>query len=79
MVPVQIQGFAQGLFFMTAGGRQSMTRFRWSRRFLYKTIPLLVFALRCLRREFAAAGGEMIIHAALPAKNPPTSEVIYAK
>ena len=36
---------------------------------------ILVFSLRGLMREFAAAGGKMIIHGAHHTKNTPTPEI----
>ena len=37
--------------------------------------PLLVFSLRCLKREFVSAEGELIIHGAAHLKNTPTPEL----
>jgi polysaccharide deacetylase 2 family uncharacterized protein YibQ len=34
-----------------------------------------VFSLRSLMREFASAGGELVIHAALHPKNSPTPQI----
>ena len=34
-----------------------------------------VFSLRALMREFASAGGELVIHAALHPKNSPTAQI----
>ncbi len=47
---------------------------KWSSNLL-AFYPFLVFSLRCLMREFVAAGGELIIHGALQPKNSPTPDL----